>query len=136
VLIRASAVGVVALTCKQRSARLVSSCDLLNHDRKKHQTIENDTQATTDYGFDVLTESEARYLAKRDDTQYVKTPIIAAGNAESLRRNEGNTRFSEDASVSRTDQTKAQVTSVMVEVPVKMLVVHLVQRPAQLNPCP
>ena len=73
--------GVVALTGKQYSAKLAPSPELLSQVRERFQSVEDDFRAATGYGFDALTESEARYLAKHDNAQSVRDRIIEAGNA-------------------------------------------------------
>ena len=73
--------GVVALTGKQYSAKLAPSPELLSQVRERFQSVEDDFRAATGYGFDALTESEARYLAKHDNAQSVRDRIVEAGNA-------------------------------------------------------
>jgi adenine/guanine phosphoribosyltransferase-like PRPP-binding protein len=84
--------GAVVLTGKQYSAKLELNPELLNQVREKFQSVEPDFKAATGYGFDALTESEARYLAKHDHAQSVRDRIIAAGSTASLRENAGNAR--------------------------------------------
>jgi hypothetical protein len=56
-------VGVVALTGKQYSAKIAPSPELLGQIREKYADVEPQFRAATGYGFDALTESEARYIA-------------------------------------------------------------------------
>jgi orotate phosphoribosyltransferase len=72
--------GLVALTGKQYSARLSPSPELLGQVRERFSDIETSFRAATGYGFDALTESEARYLVKHDDAQRVRDRVIAAGD--------------------------------------------------------
>ena len=77
--------AVVALTGKQYSAKLALNSELQSQVRERFQSIEDKFEVATGYGFDALTESEARYLAKHDNAQSVRDRIIAAGSAASLR---------------------------------------------------
>jgi len=72
--------GLVALTGKQYSSVLSPSPELLSKVRERFDDIEPQFRAVTGYGFDALTESEARYLAKHDDAQLVRDRVLAAGN--------------------------------------------------------
>lgn len=76
--------GVVALTGKQYSAKLAPSPELLSQVRERFQSVEDDFRAATGYGFDALTESEARYLAKHDNAQSVRDRIVEAGRSASV----------------------------------------------------
>lgn len=55
-------IGAVALTGKVYSAKVKLSPETLSSLREKHGDAEQDFIAATGYGFDSLTESEARYL--------------------------------------------------------------------------
>lgn len=68
--------------------------ELLSQVRELFQSVENQIKAATGYGFDALTESEARYLAKHDNAQSIRDRIIAAGSTASLRGNAGNASYS------------------------------------------
>ena len=57
-------VGAVALTGKQYSANLRLSDESLAQLREQHGAVEDDFRRATGHGFDRLTESEARALAK------------------------------------------------------------------------
>lgn len=81
--------GLVALTGKQYSAKLSPSPELLSQVRDRFNDIEPQFRAATGYGFDALTESEARYLVKHDDAQRVRDRIIAAGNQAGNERDAG-----------------------------------------------
>jgi orotate phosphoribosyltransferase-like protein len=105
--------AVVALTGKQYSAKLALNPELLSQVREHFQSVEPQFQAATGYGFDALTESEARYLAKHNSPQSIRDRIIAAGNAASIGANEGNTRFSKDALENRTGLISPQVQSIV-----------------------
>lgn len=72
--------GVVALTGKQYSAKLKPSSELLQQVRDRFQSVEPAFRSATGYGFDALTESEARYLVKHDDAESVRNRILAAGS--------------------------------------------------------
>lgn len=76
--------GVVALTGKQYSVKLAPSPELLSQVRERFQSVEDDFRAATGYGFDALTESEARYLAKHDNAQSVRDRIVEAGRSASV----------------------------------------------------
>lgn len=71
--------AAVALTGKQYSAKLSPSPELLSQVRERFQSVEDQFRAATGYGFDALTESEARYLAKHDDAESVRARITEAG---------------------------------------------------------
>lgn len=85
--------AAVALTGKQYSAKLAPSPELLSQVRERFQSVEDQFRAATGYGFDALTESEARYLAKHDNAQLVRDRISEAGKSASVRANESNPRF-------------------------------------------
>lgn len=74
-------VGAIALTGKQYSARLRLTDDTLSKLRAAHGDLEHKFRAETGYGFDELTESEARYLAGPKLSVAVRDRIIA-GPAE------------------------------------------------------
>ena len=72
-------VGAVALTGKQYSAKLQLSPELLGQVRETYSDVEPAFRAATGRGFDALTESEARYLAKHKSPDDVRGRIAAAG---------------------------------------------------------
>ncbi|MCA0214515.1 MAG: hypothetical protein LCH79_15225 [Proteobacteria bacterium] len=93
-------VGAVALTGKQYSATMQPSRETLTKLRTKHGSIETEFRAATGYGFDALTESEARYLAAYEPAQSVRDRIAAeleqrrseeAGQAAGLSRADAQT---------------------------------------------
>ncbi len=85
--------AVVALTGKQYSAKIQPSTELLNQVREQYGDIESDFRAATGYGFDALTQSEARYLAKHNNAESVRNRIIEAGRKTGQQPNEGNAGF-------------------------------------------
>jgi hypothetical protein len=105
--------AVVALTGKQYSAKLELDPELLSQVRERFQSIEDNFKAATGYGFDALTESEARYLAKHDNAQSIRDRIIAAGSAAGLRANAGDTRCSKDVKATNGGLPTAPVKSKM-----------------------
>jgi len=74
-------VGAVALTGKQYSATLRLSEGLLTQLRERLGDVENDFRRATGYGFDRLTESEARSLVKFRPLDRVRNRILEEGNA-------------------------------------------------------
>ncbi|MCY1165191.1 hypothetical protein D9M73_50910 [compost metagenome] len=70
-------VGAVALTGKPYSAELQPQTETLAKLREKHGDIEQDFRAATGYGFDALTQSEARYLASFKPAQAIRDRIAA-----------------------------------------------------------
>lgn len=72
-------VGAVALTGKQYSATIKASDKSLQQLREKHGDLETDFRAATGYGFDALTQSEARYLANYEPAQRLRDRIAAEG---------------------------------------------------------
>lgn len=81
--------GVAALSGKRYSAGLSLPRELLEQVRERFQDVEADFRAATGYGFDALTESEARYLVKHDDYVAVRDRIAAAGEQARQRLDEG-----------------------------------------------
>ncbi len=88
--------AVVALTGKQYSAKIIPSSDLLSNARDLYGDIESDFRAATGYGFDALTQSEVRYLAKHSDAESVRNRIIEAGRKAGQLPNEGDTGFAKN----------------------------------------
>ena len=103
--------AVVALTGKQYSAKLALNSELQSQVPERFQSIEDKFEVATGYGFDALTDSEARYLAKHDNAQSVRDRIIAAGSAASLRANAGNTGFSKGEKANRSGLISAEAQS-------------------------
>ncbi|WKL18674.1 PLxRFG domain-containing protein [Comamonas testosteroni] len=82
--------GVIALTGKQYSAKIQPSAESLASLRQKHGDLENEFRAATGYGFDALTESEARYLARYEPAERLRDRITAEGNASRAGEDPGN----------------------------------------------
>jgi len=75
----ASVIGATSLTGKAYSAKLTLTDESLQKLRGKHgEELENWWRAAFGYGFECLTESEARYLTRADDADTVRTRIVAA----------------------------------------------------------
>lgn len=73
------AVFAATLTGKPYSARLALSQDTLEQLRKKHgEALEQWWEKEFGYGFDRLTESEARYLVNSPDADTIRNRIAAA----------------------------------------------------------
>jgi len=67
------------LTGKSYSAKLAPSTETIHRLRQKHgNELENWWRQTFGYGFDQLTESEARYLERSDDALSIRDRLIAA----------------------------------------------------------
>lgn len=90
-------VGVVALTGKQYSAKIQPSPEILATLRQKHGDLEDQFRAATGYGFDALTESEARYLARFEPAERLRDRIAEEGRRGSERADQGNPRQGDDA---------------------------------------
>ena len=72
-------IGALALTGKQYSAKIAISAETLNKLRGSYGALESWLVGYLGYGFDKLTESEARYiLGSKKDVEFVKDRIIAA----------------------------------------------------------
>jgi hypothetical protein len=85
-------VGVVALTGKQYSAKIQPSPETLTSLRQKHGDLEDQFRAATGYGFDALTESEARYLSRFEPAQRLRDRIAEEGRRAGERADQGNPR--------------------------------------------
>lgn len=83
--------GAVALTGKQYSATLRLSEGLLGELRAKFGDVESDFRRATGYGYDRLTESEARALARFRPADGVRERILAEGNEGGEQVGEGGT---------------------------------------------
>lgn len=90
-------VGVVALTGKQYSAKIQPSPEILASLRQKHGDFEDQFRSATGYGFDALTESEARYLARFEPAQRLRDRIAEEGRRGSERADQGNPRQGDNA---------------------------------------
>ncbi|WP_155496420.1 PLxRFG domain-containing protein, partial [Comamonas testosteroni] len=82
--------GVIALTGKQYSAKIQPSVETLASLRQKHGDLENEFRAATGYGFDSLTESEARYLARYEPADRLRDRISAEGHRGRAGEDQGN----------------------------------------------
>jgi hypothetical protein len=72
-------IGATTLTGKAYSARLRLEPETLRTLREKHgNELEEWWLATFGYGFEGLTESEARYLSRAEDAHAISTRIVAA----------------------------------------------------------
>jgi len=70
---------VVALTGKQYGSKLSLSDETLSAVRSRLSDGEDAFRRAVGYGFDSLTESEARYLARRPDVDAVRERILEEG---------------------------------------------------------
>lgn len=70
-------IGSIALTGKSYSSKLKLSNETLSKLRAAHGQVENEFRAETGYGFDELTESEARYLASYKPASAVRDRITS-----------------------------------------------------------
>ncbi|MEQ6307444.1 PLxRFG domain-containing protein [Delftia acidovorans] len=84
--------AVVALTGKQYSAKIQPSPETLASLRQKHGDLEDQFRAATGYGFDALTESEARYIARFEPAQRLRDRIAEEGRRAGERSDQGNPR--------------------------------------------
>ena len=82
--------GVIALTVKQYSAKIQPSAETLASLRQKHGDLENEFRAATGYGFDSLTESEARYLARYEPADRLRDRISEEGRRGRARQDQGD----------------------------------------------
>lgn len=82
--------GVIALTGKQYSAKIQPSPETLASLRQKHGDLETEFRAATGYGFDALTESEARYLARYEPADRLRDRISEEGRRGGQREDQGN----------------------------------------------
>jgi adenine/guanine phosphoribosyltransferase-like PRPP-binding protein len=71
--------GSVALTGKQYSAKIHQSTATSNQLREKFSDIESTFKAITGYGFDALTESEARYITSYKPADTIRVRVLAEG---------------------------------------------------------
>jgi hypothetical protein len=75
-------IGCVALTGKPYSAKLALSDQQLGELREKHVELEEWWRNRFGFGFEALTQSEARYLALTADADTVRNRIAAAGQGQ------------------------------------------------------
>ena len=71
-------IGAVVLTGKPYSAKITPSSGQISALRSKHGKIEDWWRAEFGFGFDFLTESEARYLVRSPDVDTIRNRILAA----------------------------------------------------------
>lgn len=88
-------VAVVALTGKQYSSKLSPSEATLRQLRDKFGDIEDGFKQATGYGFDALTESEARYLANFKQADAIRARI-AKESGETARRTAAENGLAEE----------------------------------------
>ena len=75
----AKTVGATVLTGKSYSAKLALTAETLQTLRRKHgNELEQWWNATFGFGFEGLTESEARYLVRSDNADAISARIVAA----------------------------------------------------------
>ncbi|HMX29239.1 MAG TPA: phosphoribosyltransferase [Blastocatellia bacterium] len=80
----ASVIGATVLTGKAYSAKLALTNETLQRLREKYgDELETWWVAAFGYGFECLTESEARYLTRADDADAIRTRIVAASRKRS-----------------------------------------------------
>lgn len=87
-----NAIGAVVLTGKPFSARIALSDQQLVALRSKHGELENWWRDRFGFGFDALTESEARYLVRTADAHTVRSRIFAAAQTHDGSGGEGPVR--------------------------------------------
>jgi hypothetical protein len=75
-------IGAVALTGKPYSAKLALSDPQLAELRHKHGELEDWWRERFGFGFEALTQSEARYLARSADADTIRDRVAAAGQGE------------------------------------------------------
>ncbi len=75
-------VGSVALTGKPYSAKLALSDQQLGELREKHGGLEEWWRNRFGFGFEALTQSEARYLARTADADTVRNRVAEAGQGQ------------------------------------------------------
>lgn len=82
-------VGVVALTGQRRSAILAVNADTLRKLREKHEGLEEWWEGVFGYGFESLTESEARYLYRSPDANTIRNRLVQAAREGGGGKGEG-----------------------------------------------
>ena len=74
--------GAITLTGRPYSAKLALQSETLGELRAKHgHEIEEWWRENSGYGFECLTESEARYLIRAEDADTIRAKLSAAGFA-------------------------------------------------------
>ena len=72
-------IGVTTLTGRSYSAKLAPESSLIRAVRDKHgNDLENWWQQEFGYGFDCLTQSEARYLERSPDADTIRKRVVEA----------------------------------------------------------
>ncbi len=69
-------IGATVLTGKDFSAEIAVTPSMLNDLRKQHAKLENDWQQHFGWGFECLTQSEARYLERTPDAQRIRDRVF------------------------------------------------------------
>ncbi|MBC2594942.1 hypothetical protein H5P28_11805 [Ruficoccus amylovorans] len=85
-------IGAFTLTGKQYSRRLQLSDPVLKKVREKYGDLEAQFRQATGYGFDALSESEARYLATFKQADRVRDRILEEADASSAGKGKGTGR--------------------------------------------
>ena len=75
-------IGAVALTGKPYSAKLALSEQQLGELRDSHGGLEDWWRKRFGFGFEALTQSEARSLARTEDADTIRNRIAAAGQGQ------------------------------------------------------
>lgn len=89
-------IGAAALTGKQYSAKLALQEQTLISLREKHGELEGWWKEQFGYGFDKLTESEARYLTRVADADTIRTRISTARQKANYSLRQSQTSFQEN----------------------------------------
>lgn len=100
--------GAFALTGKQYSAKLSLSDETLSQLRERLGDLEGVFREATGYGYDFLTESEARALVKFKPVERVRDRILAQRDARSQRMDEEATGEAEGGLSLQTSSAPAQ----------------------------
>jgi hypothetical protein len=74
-------IGAVALTGKPHSRTIALSLAQLSELRKRHGSLEDWWRDRFGFGFECLTESEARYLERSADADTIRSRIAAIEQA-------------------------------------------------------
>lgn len=82
-------IGAVSLTGKPYSAKIALSEPQLAELRNRHGELEDWWRERFGFGFDALTQSEARYLARTADADTIRDRLAAAEQAPDGRHREG-----------------------------------------------
>jgi hypothetical protein len=82
-------IGAVSLTGKAYSAKLAPTDFQICELREKHGELEDWWRKRFGFGFDALTQSEARYLARTADADTVRDRIAAAEQAGNRCKGQG-----------------------------------------------